>query len=105
MMYPLPLHEFFPLQSLPEVAVLQALCPLHAFPPTHLICVAADAPGVSSARATLLVNANATAVASIAPAIRVFFIAQISLQGLKSGDKLQAPIFSRFISRAPEPQI
>jgi hypothetical protein len=69
------LHEFLPLQSLPEVAVLQALWPLHAFPPTHLICVAVDPPGASSAHTTLPVKANATAVASIAPAKVVLFIA------------------------------
>jgi hypothetical protein len=50
-----------------------------------LICAAWVAPfDVSSARTTPAVKANATAVASIAPATLVFFIAEISLQVLKS---------------------
>jgi hypothetical protein len=37
---PNPLHEFCPLQEL--CAVLQALVPLHEFPPPHLIFAGAD---------------------------------------------------------------
>jgi hypothetical protein len=51
-----------------------------------LICAGVDAPGASSALTTLPVKANATAVASITPAILVFFIAEISFRVLKSSD-------------------
>src|SRR5271156_1272201 len=82
-MKPLPEHEFLPWQSL--VAVLHALCPLQAFAPRHLICAAPLAGlGESPALSMLAVTVSATAVASIAPAILVFFIAEISCQVYES---------------------
>jgi hypothetical protein len=67
------------------VAVLHALCPLHAFAPKHLIYAAwVDGLGASAAFAAFPVNANATAVASSAPATVVVFIVSISFRVVRA---------------------
>jgi hypothetical protein len=64
------LQEFWPAH--PCDSLLQALCPLHEFPPTHLTELPAD--GLSAARMGVARNIIATDVASIVPVIAAFFI-------------------------------
>jgi hypothetical protein len=81
------------LQSLD--APLQALCPLHEFPPTHLTCAVVDVE-LSAARAVLPMKASATAVAIIAPVIFAFVMTLSPLESRSGSD------IYRLTNRAPK---